>query len=135
MDKGINRVVHFEIHAQDTAKAAEFYMMVFDWHIQKWDNPDFDYWMIMTGPDDEPGGINGGIVGRHGEIPRGGEPVSSFVCTISVENLDEMITKVQTAGGEIVTEKMTVPGVGWLAYATDLEGNIFGMMQDDPEAE
>ena len=27
-----------------------------------------------------------------------------------------------------------IPGVGWLAYAKDTEGNIFGMMQNDPSA-
>jgi hypothetical protein len=29
---------------------------------------------------------------------------------------------------------MPIPGVGWLAYAKDTEGNIFGMMQRDPAA-
>jgi predicted enzyme related to lactoylglutathione lyase len=27
---------------------------------------------------------------------------------------------------------MPVPGVGWLAYCKDPEGNIFGVMQNDP---
>ena len=26
-------------------------------------------------------------------------------------------------------DKMDVPGVGWLAYCKDPEGNIFGMLQ------
>ncbi len=30
--------------------------------------------------------------------------------------------------------KMPIPNVGWLAYAKDTEGNIFGMMQNDPGA-
>jgi predicted enzyme related to lactoylglutathione lyase len=29
---------------------------------------------------------------------------------------------------------MPVPGVGWLAYYKDTEGNIFGVMQDDRQA-
>jgi predicted enzyme related to lactoylglutathione lyase len=29
---------------------------------------------------------------------------------------------------------MGVPGVGWLAYFKDTEGNIFGIMQNDPNA-
>jgi hypothetical protein len=29
---------------------------------------------------------------------------------------------------------MAITGVGWLAYAKDTEGNIFGMMQNDPAA-
>jgi predicted enzyme related to lactoylglutathione lyase len=29
---------------------------------------------------------------------------------------------------------MPIPGMGWLAYCKDTEGNIFGMMQGDPNA-
>jgi predicted enzyme related to lactoylglutathione lyase len=29
---------------------------------------------------------------------------------------------------------MPIPGMGWLAYVKDTEGNIFGMMQSDPAA-
>jgi hypothetical protein len=30
--------------------------------------------------------------------------------------------------------KMTIPGVGYLAYCHDTEGNMFGIMQADPAA-
>jgi predicted enzyme related to lactoylglutathione lyase len=29
---------------------------------------------------------------------------------------------------------MAVPGVGWLAYCIDPEGNTFGLMERDPNA-
>ena len=38
------------------------------------------------------------------------------------------------AGGTIALPKMPIPGMGWLAYCKDTEGNIFGMMQSDPNA-
>ena len=31
-------------------------------------------------------------------------------------------------------EKMPIVQVGWLAYARDLDGNMFGIMEDDKEA-
>ena len=34
----------------------------------------------------------------------------------------------------VALPKMPVPGVGWLAYVKDTEGNILGMMQSDPSA-
>jgi predicted enzyme related to lactoylglutathione lyase len=37
-------------------------------------------------------------------------------------------------GAQIVVPKMAIPNVGWLAYAKDTEGNIFGMMQPDAGA-
>ena len=36
--------------------------------------------------------------------------------------------------GTLALPKMAVPGVGWLAYVKDTEGNILGMMQRDPNA-
>ena len=37
-------------------------------------------------------------------------------------------------GGTIALAKMPIPEFGWLAYAKDTEGNIFGMMQADAAA-
>lgn len=130
-----NRVIHFEIHAVDTAKMADFYKKVFGWEVRKWDNPAVDYWIVMTAPegDNEPG-INGGIVGRKGPAPKGVEPVTSFVCTIHVPSVNEYIKKVETAGGSLALPKMPIPGLAWLAYCKDIEGNIFGIYEDDKNA-
>ena len=38
------------------------------------------------------------------------------------------------AGGSIAVPKMAVPGIGWLAYVKDTEGNILGVMQADSAA-
>ena len=130
-----NRVIHFEIHATDTAKMAEFYKTVFGWEVRRWETPAFDYWIVMTAPDGnkEPG-INGGIVGRRGGAPSGGEPATAFVCTINVPGVDEYIKKIEVAGGKNVLAKMAIPGLAWLAYCTDIEGNIFGIYEDDKNA-
>ena len=56
------RVVHFEICADDPERAVNFYQSTFGWKIRKWDGPQ-EYWVIITGNDDEPG-INGGMVHR-----------------------------------------------------------------------
>lgn len=131
----MNRVIHFEIHAQDPQKLADFYRNVFGWEIRNWSNPNVDYWIVMTAPDGskEPG-INGGIVKRQGPKPKGGEPVTSFVCTISVPSVDDYIKKIQAGGGKNVLPKMPIPGLAWLAYCTDIEGNIFGIFEDDKNA-
>ena len=65
----------------------------------------------------------------------GGQGVNAYVCTVNVPSLDEMLVKVGAAGGMVVVPKMPIPGVGWLAYAQDGQGNIFGMMQADPQAQ
>jgi len=124
------RVVHFEIHAEKPDRAINFYQNSFGWEFQKWEGP-MDYWMVMTGPDDQPG-INGGMVQRKGTID--GEAVIAFVCTIDVPDIDATLSSVEQNGGTIAVQKMGIPGVGWLVYFKDTEGNIFGAMENDPDA-
>ena len=134
----MNRVVHFEIHVADPERAAKFYQAVFGWEIEEWKFPEpmadeNRYWMVKTGPDSEPG-INGGMVFRKGSAPKDGEPMTAYVCTMTVSSVDEYLEKIKKAGGRVMIEKMPIVQVGWLAYARDLDGNMFGIMEDDKEA-
>jgi hypothetical protein len=60
--------------------------------------------------------------------------VNAYVCTIGVASVDDSVAKAVAAGGTLALPKMPITGVGWLAYCKDTEGNIFGVMQDDPQA-
>ena len=123
------RVVHFEIHAADPARAVEFYTALCGWSFTKWDGP-ADYWVIVTGPEGTPG-INGGLVRRMGPPPADGQAVNAYVCTVDVADLDASLAKAAELGATMALAKMPVPGVGWLAYVKDPEGNILGMIQMD----
>lgn len=127
----MNRPVHFEIHADNPERAVAFYANVFGWEIMKWDGP-IPYWLVGTGKS-EPG-INGAILPRRGPAPAEGQPVNSYVVTVDVPSCDDAVASIVAHGGTIALPKMVVPGVGWLAYAKDTEGNIFGTMQADPSA-
>jgi uncharacterized protein len=125
------RVVHFEVHAADTQRAMKFYESFLDWRFQQFD--DQPYWLITTGDADSPG-INGGLLPRRGDSPTEGSAVNSYVCTVAVSSLDEKLAVLSAHGGKLALAKMAIQGIGWLAYAIDTEGNIFGMMQSDPQA-
>jgi len=128
----MNRVVHFEIHAKDLDRMQKFYHDVFGWDIKDLGPQMGNYRLITTGKDEAGAqwpGINGGLTPRMGDTPKGGEPVNAFVCTISVENIDETLKKIQAAGGTVALDKMDIPGVGILAYRKDPEGNLFGVLQ------
>lgn len=126
------RVVHFEIHAQDPDRAVKFYSAVFGWKLTKWDGP-ADYWLVSTGDPQKPG-INGGLLRRHGPPPDGQQPVNAFVCTVEVASADDTAAAVTANGGTVALPKMPVPGVGWLLYFKDPEGNLFGALQTDRNA-
>lgn len=145
----MGRVVHFEIQADDPARAIVFYEKVFGWKITKWDPPGLDtmegqvtssYWLVMTGDrgsgikGKENDGIDGAIVQRHGDSPPFNNPVSSFVCTIEVDDIGQACRRVIEGGGNMLVEKNAVPKVGWVCYCKDTEGNVFGMMQPDEKA-
>ncbi|HHJ52867.1 MAG TPA: VOC family protein, partial [Caldithrix abyssi] len=48
--------------------------------------------------------------------------------------LDGYLEKAQKAGAQVDVPKMPVKGIGWIAYCKDTEGNLFGMIQYDPNA-
>ena len=116
----MGRLVHFEILADDPQDAVKFYQSVFDWEIATWGEGEQAYWLITTGPEDVPG-INGAIMGTN--FPQ------KVINTIDVESLDEMLAKVNAAGGKLVHGPNEVPGVGMHAYCEDSQGILFGMMQ------
>lgn len=127
----MSRAVHFEIHASNPQAAIDFYSGLFGWSFNKWDGG--DYWMIHTGPDEQPG-INGGLIPRRGPVPEAMVAMNAFVITVDVENVDTTVTGAMAAGGATAVPKMAVPKIGWLAYLKDPDGNIFGVMQADAEA-
>ncbi len=127
----MSRPVHFEIHASDPARAIRFYERTFGWIFQQWGEQ--EYWLITTGSADEPG-IDGGLISRQGDAPVFGAPVNSFVVTIQVDDLDQTTKTATESGGDIRVPRMAVPGVGWLAYLADTEGNLIGAMQPDESA-
>ena len=120
------RVVHFEIPADDPDRVVDFYEKTFGWKIQKWDGP-VDYWLVTTGEGGEPG-IDGAIMKRR-------EFAQATVNTINVPSADEFIDKVVANGGEVAVPRMSVPGIGYMAYLRDPEGNLFGIMEADESAE
>lgn len=125
------RVVHFEIHAGDPQRAINFYQTLFGWEFAGWGGGGMEYWTIKTGDPSAPG-IDGGLVRRRGEID--GQAVIAYVCTADVASVDAAVQQISELGGQIAVPKMPIPGIGWLAYGKDTEGNIFGVMQRDATA-
>ena len=121
----MGRVVHFELGADNPARAVKFYETVFGWKVNKWEGPQ-EYWLVNTGENDG-AGINGGIMKRQ-------DPGQHTVNTVGVPSVDEFVKKVTAAGGKIAVPKFPIPGIGYIAYCIDTEGNTFGIIQPDESA-
>lgn len=126
----MTRVVHFEIVADNPERAMKFYKQVFGWEFKKWDGPQ-DYWYVKTGEDSQPG-INGGLAPKSSH--EGGKPGGRVANSIDVPSVDEFANKISTEGGKILSPKMPIPGIGYLAICQDTEGIPFGIIQHDSNA-
>lgn len=124
-----NRIVHFEIEAADQERAKKFYAQAFGWEMQQMGEEMSNYAVVVTGDPKEPGGINGGIYTN----PAGAtKELNAFSCVVGVDNIDQAMGKVKSAGGQLLGDKMDIPGVGTFVRCKDTEGNIFTMLQPLP---
>lgn len=126
----MGRVVHFEVHCDDLDRAERFYTEVFDWTIQRWEGAPIDYRLVTTGSDTP--GINGALTQRDGAID--GKAITAYVNTVEVAGLDQAEHRIAEAGGQRVTDRQRIPGVGEHAYFKDTEGNVFGVLEPEPSA-
>ena len=121
------RVVHFEIPAENTDRAKDFYASAFGWNIEP--VPEMDYNMVMTAPTDEsgmpsePGSINGGLFKREGEL-------TSPIIVVDVDDIDASLERIGSLGGTTVSPKEAVGEMGFAAYFRDCEGNLLGLWQN-----
>lgn len=132
----MNLVVHFEIGADNPERAKKFYESVFGWELKKWG--DKAYWIVNAGAPEwgsnkAGGGINGGMYPREkGDKVPAGKTSNSYICTVQVDNLDDILEKVKANGGQQTSEKREIQGVGMNAMCLDTEGNMFGLLQPEP---
>lgn len=125
----MEKVVHFEIPADNLERAKKFYS-IFGWQLQDWPMPDDSVYVgaktvetdDTTDQPKEPGAINGGIVQRD-------QYAKTPSITIDVPSVDEYLEKVKQAGGKIVKPKQLIEGMGYYAYVADTENNLLGLWE------
>jgi predicted enzyme related to lactoylglutathione lyase len=128
----MDKVVHFEIPADDRERAKEFYRSAFEWELEDADMGDGNiYTSLITTPFDqqtrlptEPGAINGGLYVRSPDAP------STPVITIGVDAIDESLKKIEAGGGSVVQPRTEIPNLGAFAYFKDSEGNVVGLWEN-----
>ena len=115
-----NRVVHFEIPANQPEALTKFYSDVFGWKFQKASFPGPEYWLCDTGSDGP--GINGAVMKRQ-------DPRQPWMNYVDVASIDATIGQATKLGAQVALPKTAVPGVGAFAAIIDPEGNICGIWE------
>jgi uncharacterized protein len=121
-------VGHFEIPADDLARARKFYAETFGWKMV--DVPGMEYAMVRTGkvndrgmPTD-PGYIGGGIAPRD-------KLLQHPLVVIVVEEITAAETLIEKNGGKVLRPKHPIGDGSWgfTAYFQDSEGNTGQLFQ------
>lgn len=115
-----NRIVHFEIPANQPEALTQFYSSLFGWKFQKAPVPGLEYWLCETGSDGP--GINGAVMQRQA-------PQQPWMNYVDVASIDASIEKATQLGATVALPKTPIPGVGAVAALVDPQGNIFGLWE------
>lgn len=122
--------IYFDFTVKDIEAAKSFFENVFGWSFERFPMP-YEYYRIQAGAPEEPG-IDGGIGAIADTKASDGKPLTQV--TIPVSNLDTQIALVNANGGQVIEEKVAIPGIGWYATCAEPGGLKFGMIQADPSA-
>jgi uncharacterized protein len=112
------KLVHFELPAQDAARARNFWSGLFGWQFHDSGIPDLDYQMVQTGPE------------QGGAVYAGDGSVRGPVVYFDTDDIDASVASVRDLGGD-ADDKQPIPHVGWFARCKDTEGNEFSLFQSD----
>jgi uncharacterized protein len=115
-----NRIVHFEIPANQPEALTKFYSGLFGWKFQKAPMPGVEYWLCDTGTEGP--GINGAVAPRQ-------NAQQSWMNYVDVEDIDASLAKATSLGAQVAMPKMPLPGVGAIAAILDPQGNVCGLWQ------
>ena len=111
--------VHFEIAAQDTSRAKEFYKKMFGWEFQAFEGSPQEYSMAR-------------VSDTSGSAVFAGDPGAIRVY-FDVDDINAGAARVRELGGE-ADDPQPVPSMGWFVTGKDTEGNAIGLWQNDPSA-
>jgi predicted enzyme related to lactoylglutathione lyase len=115
-----NRIVHFEIPANEPGALVRFYSELFGWKFQKAPMPGPEYWLCDTGSDRP--GINGAVMQRQ-------HPQQPWMNYVDVPDITAAVDRATKLGAKVALPKTAISGVGAYAAIIDPQGNICGLWE------
>jgi predicted enzyme related to lactoylglutathione lyase len=116
-----NRIVHFEIPANEPEALTKFYNGVFGWTFQKAPMPGPEYWLCDTGSEGP--GINGAVMQRQ-------HPQQPWMNYVNVPSIEATIEKATKLGAKVALPRTPVAEMGAYAAIVDPQGNICGLWEE-----
>ena len=117
-------VVHIEIAAKDPKVTANFYSQVFGWETST--DATLDYAMF----DDKPA-PGGGFPKVDNKNYKPGD----VVLYIDSDDIEASLKQIVSLGGQALSPKTEIPGVGWMAFFADPNGNRLALFTPKARAQ
>jgi len=99
----MNTIGYFEIQSSDTKRDIRFYETVFGWKFIREEFVPIEYYKIETNS------INGGLLKRPVKVPPTAIGTNAFVCSIQVDNFDNISDLILKNGGQVALPKFAIP--------------------------
>ena len=123
MTHQVNPVGWFEIHVNDLDRAKAFYEAVFKHALHPLDIPDVEYEMLVFAGDPKYSGATGALIKHPAKGPSADGTLVYFACDDCAEQCERIIQH----GGTVLQAKHAIGTHGFIAIASDTEGNIIGL--------
>ena len=115
-----NALNWFEIPASDIERARKFYNKIFEIGLITMEGME-GFTMAMFPAED---GVGGGVVQGEGYQP---STEGSLIYLNAGDDLNDVLNRVEAAGGQVVLPKTSIGENGFMAYFIDSEGNRVGL--------
>ena len=113
------KIAHVAINADDLAATRGFYESLFGWEFSEY-MPGF---LRSTSA-----GVAIAAIQQRRDLLEGVRTNAPEV-TVEVDDVDAAVAAATACGGVVVMAKVTIPGVGDLAFFTDPSGNLIGAIR------
>lgn len=118
MSAETNAINWFEIPALDISRAKKFYEAIFEIQMEEMSMPDMKYAMFPFDP------MKGKIAGGLAQSPMHKPGNTGAVVYLNANpDLQNVLDRVENAGGKVTMPKTSIGQNGFMAFITDTEGN------------
>jgi predicted enzyme related to lactoylglutathione lyase len=114
-------ISYVELNSPDLGASSRFFADVFGWEPQPFAAADY-----LVAPHGDAPGVDSGLLSSRDGVPR-------TVPVIRVASIDATRVAVEAAGGTVVVEPFSFPGVGRGCYCVDPAGILFGLHEYDAD--
>jgi predicted enzyme related to lactoylglutathione lyase len=122
MSAETNALNWFEIAVNDISRAKIFYETIFEMKMEEMEMPGMKYAMFPWSPTI--GKVGGGLAQSPMYKPGAG---GSIIYLNANPDLQNVLNRIEKAGGKITMPKTAIGQNGFMAFITDTEGNHIGI--------